>query len=112
MRFPGPAICSTASTLKATYVLDARRVVELGVRDAEAAAEVEHGEVAEVGHRLERGAKAADVVDLRADVQVQALELEAVRRVQALDRGRRRLQPEAELRVRARPSRSTGACRG
>jgi hypothetical protein len=54
----------------------------------------------ELRHRLQRGAEALDVVDLRADVQVQALEVERVGGVEALDRGGRVLEPEAELRVR------------
>src|SRR3954469_15322308 len=82
-------------------LLDRRRVLGAHVRDAQPAAEVDHPVRGQLRHGLERGAKAADVVDLRPDVQVQALQLEAVRRVQALDRGRRRLQPKAELRVRA-----------
>src|SRR3954468_7661783 len=86
--------------LERDVVLDARRRVVLGVGHAEAAAEVEHREVAELGERRDRRAERRELDDLRADVEVQALEDELVRRVDALDRGRRGVEVEAELRVR------------
>src|SRR4051812_8725009 len=86
--------------LEVDVLLDARRVVVLRVGDPEPAAEVEHGEVAEVRERGDRRAERGELHDLRADVEVQALELEPVGRHDPLDRGGRRVEVEAELRVR------------
>src|SRR3954471_17349004 len=87
--------------LEGDVLLDARRPVDVGVGDAEAAAEVEHGEVAEVGERGDGGAERGELDDLRADVEVQPLEDQLVGGHDAVDRGRRGVEVEAELRVRA-----------
>ena len=86
---------ATASAMPGGELLDRGRVVRGGVGDAEAAAEVEHGDVAageQLGVQLDearrRLGESRRAEDLRADVAVQAEEGEAVDLADACDRGR------------------------
>ena len=76
-----------------------RRAVGVGVARAEPAAEVVDGELAECGERLDGPAERRGVEDLRADVDVQPVEAQAVRAAQALDRPPRVGRGQAELRI-------------
>jgi hypothetical protein len=80
-------------------VLDRGRVLVVRVGDAEAAAEVPGPELPQARHRLERRPERREVEDLRADVHVQAVELQDVRAAQPGDRLRRGGEVHAELRV-------------
>ncbi len=73
----------------------------LAVGHAEASAEVVGGEVAEAAQRVERAPIRSQLQNLRADVEVQARQLDRGRRPRPLDRRGRVRQVEAELRVRA-----------
>ena len=79
---------------------DRRRRVLGPVGDPEAAAEVVDGEAAERGDRLGGAAEAVEVEQLRADVHVQAEQLEAGA-PDPLDQRRRLLERDAELGLRA-----------
>ena len=81
-------------------VLDLRRGLLVGVGDAEAAAHVVGPEIAQLRDRLQRGAERREVEDLRADVEVQAVEVELVGALRPLDRDRGVGRVEPELGVR------------
>ena len=98
-RLPAPEDLAHGGGLGLDVGLDRRRLVLGRVGDAEAAAEVVDRELAEAGDRLDRLAERAELEDLRADVHVQAAQLEAVRAEQALDGRAGVVQGEAELRV-------------
>ena len=59
-------------------ILDRRRLLLVGVGDAEAAADVIDGEVAERGDRRDRRAERFQREQVRADVEVQPAQLEAI----------------------------------
>ena len=78
-----------------------RRALVGRVGDPEPAAEVVGREVPERGDRLRRAAEAVEVEQLRADVHVQAVQLEAGGAGDPVEQRRRLLERDAELGLRA-----------
>ncbi len=90
--------CRRAAATSARGVLvDARRRVLRHVAHAQAAAEVVDGELAQRGQRRDLGLELVEVEDLRADVGVQALQVDQRVVPHALDGGRHLVHGHAEL---------------